>query len=217
MQALEVGHLRRISRLDQCLESSLDQLDAPAAQHSLLAEEVGFGLFLERCLDHAGARAAYRGGVRQRKIARLAACILMDRDQHRRPSALHVRRTHRVSRRLGRDHHHVDVVARLNLAVVDIEAVREGERRALANVRLDLVAVDRGDMLVGHQHHHEVGALDSFGDFSDLEAGFFRLVPRSPSLAQADGDLDPRVVEVLRMRVTLRAITDDGHLLALDE
>ena len=44
--------------------------------------------------------------------------------------------------RLGRDHHDVEVGARHDLAVVDVEAVREGERRALLDVRLDVVLVD---------------------------------------------------------------------------
>jgi hypothetical protein len=39
-----------------------------------------------------------------------------------------------VARRLRRDHDHVEVGARLHLAVVDVEAVREGERRALLDV-----------------------------------------------------------------------------------
>ena len=45
-------------------------------------------------------------------------------------------------------------------------------------------------LLVGQQHHHDVGALDRLGDLGDLEAGLLRLVPRRAALAQADGDLD---------------------------
>ena len=88
-----------------------------------------------------------------------------------------------------------------DLAVMDVEAVRERERRALLDVRLDAVLVDGGDVLVGHQHHHDVGAGDGLLDGGDLEPGLLRLVPRRAVLAQADGDLDARVVEVLRVRV----------------
>ena len=77
----------------------------------------------------------------------------------------------------GRDHHHVDVLARLHLTVMDIEPVRECKRRSLADVRLDFVAIDRGDVLVGHEHHDEIGALHRFADFRHLEPRLPGLVP----------------------------------------
>jgi hypothetical protein len=82
-----------------------------------------------------------------------------------------------MARCLGRDHHDVEVGARHDLAVVDVEAVSEPERRALLHVRLDLALVRRGDVLVGHQHDHEVGVLHRLGDLGHLEAGVLRLVP----------------------------------------
>jgi hypothetical protein len=69
---------------------------------------------------------------------------------------------------------------------VDVEAVREREHRALLDVRLDFALVDGGDVLVGHEHHHDVGGLDRLADFRDLEARLLRLVPRGAALAQAD-------------------------------
>jgi hypothetical protein len=50
-----------------------------------------------------------------------------------------------------------------------------------------------------------------------LQAGLFGLVPGGAALAQADGDLDAGVVQVLRVGVALRAVADDGDLLALDQ
>ena len=70
VQALEVGHLRRVAGLDQRFETGLDQCRGAAAQHRLLAEEVGLGLFLEGGLDDAGAAAADGAGVGQRDFAR---------------------------------------------------------------------------------------------------------------------------------------------------
>ena len=58
VQALEVGQARVVSRLDQRLEAGLDELGGAAAEHRLLAEQVGLGLVLEGGLDHAGAHAA---------------------------------------------------------------------------------------------------------------------------------------------------------------
>ena len=72
-------------------------------------------------------------------------------------------------------------------------------------------------MLVGHQHHDDVGALDGFGDFGDLEAGLLGLVPGRTALAQADGDLHAGLVQVERVGVALRTVADDGDFLALDE
>ena len=78
------------------------------------------------------------------------------------------------------------------------------ERRILADVRLDVALVRGRDALVGHQHHHDVGVLHGLADFGDFQSGAHRLVPRRAALAQADGDLDTGIVQILRMRVTLR-------------
>ncbi len=50
-----------------------------------------------------------------------------------------------------------------------------------------------------------------------LSPAFFALSQEAPPLRRPDGDLDAGVVEVLRVRVALRAVADDGDLLALDE
>src|SRR3546814_1975059 len=41
-----------------------------------------------------------------------------------------------------------------DLAVMDVEAVGERQRRALLDVRLDVVLVDGGDLLVGRSEEH---------------------------------------------------------------
>ena len=118
----------------------------------------------------------------------------MHRDQHRRAAALDIGRAHGVPRRLGRDHHHIEIGPGHDLPVVDVESMRERERRALADVGLDLFAVDRGDVLVGHQHHHEVGTPDSVRDGGNLEPRLFRLVPGRAAGAQPNGHLDAGIV-----------------------
>ena len=60
MQALEIGHLGGIARLDQGIETGLDESAKTAAEHHLLAEEICFGLLLEAGLDDAAAPAADR-------------------------------------------------------------------------------------------------------------------------------------------------------------
>ena len=135
----------------------------------------------------------------------------------RHAAALGVGGAHGVAGRLGRDHPHVEVGARHDLAVVHVEAVRERQRRALLDVGLDVVLVDGGDLLVGQQDHDDVGGLHGVGDFGDLQAGLLGLGPGSAALAQADRDLDAAVVQVLRVRMALRAVADDGDVLALDQ
>ena len=58
VQALEVGALGLIAGLDQRLKAGLDERADAAAEHRLLAEEVGLGLFLVSGFKHSGARAA---------------------------------------------------------------------------------------------------------------------------------------------------------------
>jgi len=138
-------------------------------------------------------------------------------DQHRHAPARGVGRAHRVAGGLRRHHPDVEILARLDQAVMDVEPVREGERRPLLDVRLDLFLVHLGVVLVGQQDHDDVGALDRLADVGDLEPAFLRLVPGSAALAQPYRHLDPGLLQVLRVRVALRAVADDGDLLALDE
>ena len=95
--------------------------------------------------------------------------------------------------------------------------LKKGAALAFAQVRLDVVPVDGGDLLVGQQDHHDVGGLHRLGDLGDLQAGLLSLGPAGAALAQTDGDLDAAVVEVLRVGMALRAIADDGDVLALDQ
>jgi hypothetical protein len=54
----EVGALGLIAGFDQSLKARLDERADAAAEHGLLAEEIGLGLLFERGLQHSGARAA---------------------------------------------------------------------------------------------------------------------------------------------------------------
>ena len=217
VQALEVRHFRRVACFDQRLEAGLDQLDGTAAQHGLLAEQVGFGFFTEVGFDDAGTAAAVRCRVRQRDVACRARLVLRNRDQVRHAATLRIRAANRVARCLRRDHDHVEVGARDHRAVVDVEAVRECQRRALLDVRVDFLRVHVGDLLVRQQHHHDVGALHRFRDFLDRQACVFGLAPRRAALAQADRHVHAAVLQVQRVCMALRAVADDRDLLALDE
>ncbi|MPN21525.1 hypothetical protein SDC9_168905 [bioreactor metagenome] len=118
---------------------------------------------------------------------------------------------------LGGDHDHVQIFTRHDLVVVHVEAVGESQGCALLDVGLDVFLVHLRDVLVRQQDHDEVCSLDRLIDFLDLQAGSLGLVPRRATLAHGDGDLDAGIVQVLGVGVALRAIADDGDLLALDQ
>jgi hypothetical protein len=56
MEALEVGNLRLVPGIDKRVEPGFDQIADTAAQHCLLAEQVGLRLLLERRAQHAGSQ-----------------------------------------------------------------------------------------------------------------------------------------------------------------
>ena len=70
VQALVVGDLGLVARLDERLEAGADQLGRAAAEHRLLAEEVRLGLLREGRLDHPRATGA---DARSRRRARARA------------------------------------------------------------------------------------------------------------------------------------------------
>ena len=217
VQTLEVGHLGRVTGLDQGLETGLDQRGQTAAQHHLLTEQVGLALLAEGGLDDAGTTAAVGRGISHGDVARLAAGVLVDRDQRGHAAALGVGRAHQVARTLGGDHDDVQILTRGDLAEVDVEAVSEGQRRALLDVRLDLLAIERALMLVGGQDHDHVGVGHGFCDRLDGQTGIGGLGRRGRTRTQRHGDGDAGVLEVVGVGMALRAIADDGHFLPLDQ
>ena len=216
MDALEVRVLRLIARLDQRVKAGLHQGGHAAAEDALLAEEVGLGLLAEGGLEDAGARAADARGVGQRIVLRLAGGVLIHGDEIRHALALQVLAAHGVARALRRDHHDVDVCRRLDAAEVDVEAVREGEDHARAQVGLDVLLIHRSLLLVVDEDHDHVGDLRGLGGGHDGQAGGLGLRPTLGALVQRDDDVAAGVPEVQRVCVALGAVADDGNLLAAE-
>ena len=81
MEAFEIGHLRGVAGLDQRLEPGLDQGGDAAAQHGLLAEQVGLAFLAEVGLDDARAAAADARGIGEGDVMGIAGGVLGDRDQ----------------------------------------------------------------------------------------------------------------------------------------
>ncbi|MCY1339553.1 hypothetical protein D9M69_254400 [compost metagenome] len=217
MQALEVGHFRRVTGFDQGFETGFHQLDATAAENGLLAEQVGFGLVLEGGFDDAGTAAADAAGVGQGDVLGIAGSVLVDGYQVRDAAALDELGAHGVTRSLRRDHDHVEVGTRNDLVVMDGEAVGEGQGGALLQVRLDLVLVQAALELVRGQDHDQVGGSDGFGYFGDFQAVVLSLGNGGRTRTQADGDVDAGVLQVAGMGMALGTVTNDGNFLALDD
>ena len=85
-------------------------------------------------------------------------------------------------------------------------------RRARLEVRRDLRVPHALLHVVGEQHRDELRAANGLADRRDRQPGDLGRDPRRAALAQADDDVDARVVQVQRVRVPLAAVADDGDL-----
>ena len=127
----------------------------------------------------------------------------MDRDEAGDAGALRVLAPDEVARALGRDERDVDVRGRLDLAVVDGEAVAEEHEVAGGDPVAHLLLPDVVVQLVRDEDHDDVAAAGGVRDGQDLEAGVLRGLHGGRALAQADDDVDPAVAQVLRVGVAL--------------
>ena len=156
-------------------------------------------------------------GVGQGERLRAAGVVLLDRDQARHALAVDELAADQVTGALRRDHDHVDVGRRLDVAEPDVEAVPEGERLAGGQVRLDGLGVDVPLHVVRGQDHDHVGLGRRLGRRDHPQALVGGLHPGLRALGQPDPDVDARVAQAQRVRVPLRAVADDGDLAPLDD
>src|SRR6266542_4088886 len=157
VQALVVRDLGLVTRLDERLETGLDQRGDAAAEAGLLAEEVALGLLCERRLQQSDAPASDRSAVRERELERLAARVLVDGDEAGGAGTGLVQLAHAMTRRLRRDHDDVVLRSRDDAAEVDVQPVREQERCVGLQIRLDLVAVHPRLHMVRHEDGDDPG------------------------------------------------------------
>jgi hypothetical protein len=148
------------------------------------------------------SRASGRVGV--------AADVLMHGPDAGHATADFVLAAHQRARPFRCHQHHVDILARIDLLEVHVEAVREQERRAGLDVRLDRLPVQRRLHHVRRQHGDQVGTLHGFGRLGHLEAVGFRLVPGRSVRAQADHDVEAGIAQVQRVRAALAAVAEHG-------
>ncbi len=132
VEHFEVGALGLIAGFDQCLVTRLDQRADAAAEHGLLAEEIGLGFFLECGLENSGACAADALEIAERQRVRVAGRVLMDGDEPGDTAALSEDLADAMSGSLGRGHTHVDVCGGNDGLEVNVESM--GEEQQLARV-----------------------------------------------------------------------------------
>ena len=217
VQALEVGDLRLVAGLGQHLEAGLDQHRRTAAQHGLLAEQVGLGLLGERGLDPTGAQGADRLRVGQRQVPRTTGRVLLHGDDRGHAAPGHVLAADQVTRALRGHHAHVDVGRRLHVAEADVEPVGEEQRVPGLEVRGDRLGVQAALGGVRDQDHDHVGLGARRGRVDDPQALGLGLGPALRALGQADAHVDPRVAQAQRVGVALAAVSEHRDLAALDD
>jgi len=217
---LKVSHLGLVTSLHQGVETSVDQLGNAAAQHGLLAEQVGLGLLLEGGLQDACTACTDAGSVCQSDVLGLTGVVLLHADQRGAALALGVQAAHDVAGALGSDHDDVHVLGSGDGLEVDVEAVCKGQSLALGHIRSNLLVVDVGAQLIGNQHHDHIAGLSSLFHFHDLEvvvggSELGSLCPVSRTLAQADDDVDAALGQVFGVCMALTAKADDRDGLAV--
>jgi len=217
VEDLEVGELGLVAGLGEDFKSCLAEGDGSAAEDSLFAEEVSFGLFGEGGFEHAGAGAANALGVAEGERHGGAAGVLLHRDKSGHAAAFGEDLADAVAGGLGRDERDVGRGGWGDGAEADVEAVREHERDVGLHVGCDLFVVNLGGGLVGREVHDDVGPGGDLGYSADDEAGELGLLGVGGAGAEANANVYAGVLEIERVGVALRAVADDGDFFRLDE
>ena len=121
-----------------------------------------------------------------------------------------------VTGTLRRDHRHVDTSRRRDGAEVDVESVGKHQRLAGGQIRSDLLLVQTLLDVIRNQHHDHIGFSHRVGHGGDAQTVRLGLRAALASLVQPDDDVDAGIAKIEGMGMTLAAVTDDGHRLALE-
>ena len=190
VKALEVGDLGLVARIHEGLEAGLDELGQPAAQHRLLAEQVGLGLLGEGRLDRARARAADALRIGLHQVPGGAGRVLLDREEHGDAATVDELAAYEVAGALGGDHAHVDAGRRLDQVIADVEPVPEEHCVAVDQVGLDGLGIELALHGVGGEHHDEVRLLARLERRDHAQPLRVGLLAALRPLGQADAHVD---------------------------
>ena len=153
-------------------------------------------------------------GISQRQFVRAAAGILLNRDQGGHASAFRIHAAHQMSGTLGSNHHYVHVGGWNDGFEMNAEAVGDPENFSRMQIGLDELVVDLSLGLVGREHMDPVGALGSLVRGNHDHAIGPCLLRANSVRVKTDDDFVSAVAKILRLRVSLAAIAEDGDCLA---
>ena len=98
-----------------------------------------------------------------------------------------------------------------------VQAVGECNRRAFAQIVMDVFLIGFSLQFIGHGEHDQVAPSGGFCDPHNLEAFALGLLRRRGALAQGHNNiLRPAVAQVQRVRMALAAIAQDGNFFVFD-
>ena len=215
VQTLVIRDLGLITGLDQRLEAFHDQLGRPAAQHDLFAEQIRLGFLGEGRGEHAAARAADAVRIGERIALRTTGRVLADRHETRHAAALLVLAAHEVAWTFRCDQHDIEILARLDLLEVDVEAVCEQDRRAFAD-GADHFLVQVFLRHVRGQKRDQRRAVDRVDGLGHLQSILLRFRPAGARPADADDDVETAVLQIECMCSALTAVAENGDASALE-
>jgi hypothetical protein len=150
------------------------------------------------------------GGVGRGKFGRMAGGVLVHGIETGHATSDLVLAADERTRTLRRNQHHVDVLARLNLAEVHVEAMREQQRRAGFDVWLDSVLVDTRLGHVRREHGDQVRATHGVARFGHGKAVDIGTAPGRPAGTQSDHHVEAGILQVERMCAALATVAKHG-------
>ena len=124
--------------------------------------------------------------------------------------------TNGVTGALGRDHDNVYVLGGLDAAEVNVEAVCESKGLAFGKIGFDALLVELSLLFVVDEDHDEIRVLCSVSGGHNLESSSLCLCPALASLVKTYDNVNARILEVERVSVSLRTVTDDSYCLAAE-
>ena len=210
MEALKVSHLRRVTRLNQGLETSLDQGAGTATEDGLLPKQIRLGLLFERGLNHPTPGPTHTLRPSKGRLLRLFTRILVDGDQRWNAFTLGKLAADNVPRPLGCHHNHIHVLRWLDGFEVDRKPMAEQQRLALAQILGNVRLVNRGNLRVRNGHKNHVSTLYSLSGVHHLKP---LILGNRAGLApgiESDDDLHTRFLQVQCVGMPLRTEADHG-------
>ena len=118
---------------------------------------------------------------------------------------------------LGGNHDDIVAGGDLDVAVADVEAVREEQGCAFLQVGGNLLGVNETLNLVGQEDGDDVTLGHGLGNILHLEASGLCLGPGGGAGTQTNDHVNAGILQVKRVCVSLRAVANNGNLLGLDQ